>query len=318
MSFVIAAIAFGIVALVLVLAILFSTERGPAAGLLGAATLAFLVFVGITSTTTVDARSVAIVQGFGQYKHTLGPGIHLIKPWESTEEFTTRIKDTDLNDKDGGKNSVYVAFSAPKAVDAEGKVISGQTDQAGGGNGNINAMIRWYINPDKGNSGARLLWEKFRTFDDVQNRLVLSESQQAVADVANDYTAGVASVNQTVIGDAITKNLQARLAKYGVVVDSVAIKGVDLDGATKASLQRIVDNINKTQAAKEEQARAIVDNATAKLRAESGTLSAANMQRYCLDVVNNWDVSKNGPLPATFDCSLGGNTNKSILVGTGK
>jgi len=162
-----------------------------------------------------------------------------------------------------------------------------------------------------------LLWEKYKTFDDVNNRLVNSEAQQAITDVANDYPADYASVNQQALGDRVKENLSNRLSKYGIIVDSVAVKGVDLDGPTKSSLQRIQDNYQKTRAAQQEQERAKIDNETAKLRAESGVLSAANMQRYCLDVVNSWDVQKNGPLPATFDCSLGG-SGKNVLVNAGK
>ena len=294
------------------------TGLDPRGGYLVAAVAGglLLLFTLFNSFTTVDARSIGIQTAFGRYQSTMGPGLQTKAPWSSVEEFTTRIQDTDLSDKDGGKEAVNVAFSAPDALDANGKPIADQTDQAGGGNGRISSMIRWGINPDQGNNGARALWEKFRTFEDVQTRLVLSESQQAVTDVANDYTAGIASVNQTLIGDAVLKNLQGRLSKYGIVVDSVAIKGVDLDGPTKASLQRIVDNINKTQAAVEEKNRAIIDNQTAKLRAESGALSAQANERYCLDVVNAWDVTKNGPLPATFNCGLGG--NPPVLVGAGK
>lgn len=314
MFFVILAVVFGIVALVCIAGIALSTERGPFVGTLAAVTVLFLIVTAFMSTTTVDARAVAVQQAFGRYQSTLGPGLHVIAPWSSTEEFTTRLQDVDLNNKDGGKDAVYVAFSAPKEV-TDAKDTS---SVAGGGNGTINAIIRWGINPDKGNGGAKALWEKFKTFDDVKSRLVLSESQQAVMDVANDYPADYASVNQQALGDRIKSNLTDRLERYGIIVDSVAIKAVDLDGPTKASLQRIQDNYQKTRAAQQEQERAKIDNETAKLRAESGTLSAANMQRYCLDVVNNWDVQKNGPLPATFDCSLGNANGKNVLVGAGK
>ena len=314
MSFIILCIIAGLVALFLIGGLVFSTERGAFAGGLAVLVVVFGVLSLIMSMTTVDARSVAIVQGFGRYQDTRGPGLQLIKPWESTEEFTTRLQDVDLNDKDGSKkDSVYVSFSAPKEVtDAKDK-----SSVAGGGNGNINAIVRWQINPDKGNGGAKALWEKYKTFNDVSTRLVLSESQQAVTDVANDYPADYASVNQQILGDQVKQNLIQRLGKYGILVDSVSIKGVDLDDPTKASLQRIQDNYQKTRAAQQEQERAKIDNETAKLRQQSGVLSASNMQRYCLDVVNNWDVSKNGPLPATFDCSLGG-SGKNVLVNAGK
>lgn len=286
-------------------ATLFSTEKGVGLGGLVATVLIFGLVTVVFSATTVDARSVGIATAFGRYQGTLKPGLQFTAPWVSVEEFTTRLQDTDLNDKDGSKNSVYVSFSAPKAVDAKGNLVANQTDQAGGGNGNISAVVRWQISDDQSNAGAKRLWEKYKTFDDVSNRLVLSESQEAVADIANDYTAGIASVNQTLIGDKVQENLAQRLRPYGIIVDSVSVKGVDLDGPTKASLQRIVDNINKTQAAIEEQKRAKVDNETAKLRQQTGALSKQANERYCLDIVNQWDVSKNGALPATFNCGLG-------------
>lgn len=65
--------------------------------------------------------------------------------------------------------------------------------------------------------------------------------------------------------------------------------------------------------ARAEQERARIDNETAKLREQSGALSPAANQRFCLDIVNAWDVSKNGPLPATFNCGMG--NSAGVLVG---
>jgi hypothetical protein len=71
---------------------------------------------------------------------------------------------------------------------------------------------------------------------------------------------------------------------------------------------------NDVERAKADKARAIIDNETAKLREQAGSLSAGAMQRYCLDVTNSWDQSKNGPLPATWNC-LGAQGNSSVVVG---
>lgn len=268
--------------------------------------VALLVLLTIfSSATKVDARAVGIVTSFGKYQSTLNSGLHWTAPWASVEQFETTLQSTDLNDLDGSKNSVYVAFSAPKNVDANGNPVADQKSVAGGGNGNINAVVRWSINPDQSENGAKALWEKYRTFERVSNELVLSESQDKIADVANDFPAGEAAVNQTGIGDEVKKRLDASLSKYGIVVDSVSVKRVSLDAATNASLQRIVDNINKTTAAQEEQKRAKIDNETAALRQKTGALSAQANERYCLDIVNNWDANKNGALPATFNCGLG-------------
>lgn len=313
MFYLILAIVLGFAILASVVAA-FLTHNSGIFKVTGALTGILLLITLFFSITTVDARAVGIQTAFGRYSDTLSPGLQLVAPWSDVEQFTTRLQDTDLNSKDGSKNSVYVAFSAPPQTDENGKPIADQDTVAGGGNGWVNAIVRWQISSDQDDKGAKALWDKFRTFEDVQSRLVLSEAQQSVTDVSNNYTAGFASVNQNVLGEQIKTDLEGKLRRYGIVVDSVAVKGVDLDDATRASLQRIVDNINKTQAAKEEQKRAEIDNATAKLRAESGVLSAQANERYCLDVVNNWDVNKNGPLPATFNCGLG-DSKTPVIIG---
>lgn len=278
----------------------------------GLALVTLLVVTGFASATTVDARAVGIVTSFGKYRDTLDSGLHFTAPWAKVEQFETTLQTTDLNDLDGSKNSVYVAFSAPKNVDKSGKPVADQKSVAGGGNGNINAVVRWSINPDQSDSGAKALWEKYRTMERVSHELVLSTSQDVIADVANDFPAGEAAVNQNGIGAEVKKRLDTAFAPYGVLVDSVSVKRVELDGPTKASLQRIVDNINKTTAALEEEKRATVDNRIAKLRQQTGAISDAANARYCLDIVNNWDNAKNGQLPATFNCGLG--SNAGVLV----
>ena len=280
---------------------------GAVAALGGVFLLAVLTF--FSSFTQVEARTVAIQTSFGRYTSTLEAGRHFVAPWSDLESFSTTIQSTDLNDLDGSKNSVNVTFSSPKdAANKDAKAV------AGGGTGNINAIVNWAISTENGNEGTKALWVKWRTFEAVSERLVLSRAQDTIADVANDFPAGEAAVNQTGIGKEVQTRLAEQLRPYGIVIDSVSIKRVDLDDATKASLQRIVDNINKTTAAQEEQKRAIIDNETAELRAKSGALSEQSLTRTCLDIVNAWDVTKNGPLPATFNCGLGGNSQTGVLV----
>lgn len=306
-----------IVAGLLLLVVLGGTAIGLATKSPGAYLVAGVSFVllaiatAFSSFTTVDARAVGIQTAFGRYVDTIGPGPHWLAPWSSVEEFSTIIQTTDLNDLNGGNDSVVVSFSAPKSYDEEGNVVE-QSNTAGGGAGNINAVVRWKISDDQSNEGAKRLWENFKTFERTSEDLVLSESQNKIIDVANDYPAGEAVVNNDKISDQVFKNLSDYLRPYGIVVDSVAIKKIVPDPETQASLQTIVDNINKTAAAREEQKRSAVDNETTKQRREEGALDSDALVRYCLDVVNHWDVTKNGPLPATFNCGLGSNDN--VLV----
>ncbi len=275
----------------------------------GAAAVVLVLFTGFMSFTTVDARAVGIQTSFGRYTDTLNSGAQFIAPWSDVEEFSTLLQSTDLNDLDGTNNSVYVTFSSPANVnDKDAKAV------AGGGNGNISAIIRWGINPSQDSKGAKALWESYKTFPKVSNDLVLSMSQDKLSDVANDFPAGEAAVNQNGIGDETKKRLTAALEKYGIIIDSVSVKRVALDAKTQASLDNIVAAQNDIRKASLNQERAKIDNETAKLREQSGSLTPAANARFCLDIVNAWDFKQNGPLPATFNCGLG-SANSQVLVG---
>lgn len=255
--------------------------------------IVFLLFTFFMSITTVDARSVGIQTSFGRYSGTLEPGFQLTAPWSDTEEFTTRLQTADLE----GDQGVPVTFS-------------------GGGSGKVNATFRWSISDDQGDGGAKALWEKYRDFETVQTTLVLREGRDAVLNVANDYTPNDARTKQDVIGAAIRDRLTANLAKYGVVVDSVSVLSMPLDERTQASLDKIVAAQNDVERAKADNQRAKIDAETVQLREKAGALSAEANLRYCLDIVNAWDVAKNGALPATFNCGLGGGT--PVIVGGAK
>ncbi len=240
------------------------------------------LFTLIMSITTVGARSVGIQTAFGRYQNTLDNGLQFTAPWSSTEEFSTQVQYLDLDDTNGGNDSVQVTFK-------------------GGSGGQVSLTPRWRINEDK----AQDLWMKYRTFDRVQNQLVNSSAKDSVRVVVSNYTPNDARNGENLrpIAEQIKEDLAKSLADDGIVIDSVSIKKIALDPRSQASLDKIVQKNNDIESAKAEQERAKIDAETAKIREQSGSLSDKALQRYCLEVVNNWDVKKNGNLPAGFTCT---------------
>jgi len=250
-----------------------------------------VIFTLAMSFTTVDARAVGIQTAFGKFSDTLSSGAQLVAPWSSVEEFTTRLQTADLE----GEQGVQVTFS-------------------GGGSGVVNAQFAWAISAEKGDAGAKALWEKYRDFDTVQ-RFVDRAGRDAVLNVANDYTPNDARTKQAEIAEAVKATLGGELSKYGVVLDRVSILSMPLDPRTQASLDKIVAAQNDEETAKSQKRRAETDVETAKLRESAGALSPAANQRYCLEIANSWDVTKNGPLPQTFNCALNGSSTPVIVGG---
>ncbi|AZU97195.1 band-7-like membrane protein [Streptomyces phage Emma1919] len=238
-----------------------------------------LVVTAFNSVTSVGARNVGIQTAFGRYQGTLDNGLQIIAPWSEHEDFSTQIQYLDL-DGDKDSDGAEVTF-------------------AGGGRGVVMATPRWYINE----KDAGQLWKKYKNFDNVRDQLVQSSAKASFRDVVKDYAPNEALVQTGKIANEVKANLEASLADDGVKIDSISIRTIRLDGRSQQSLDKIVQANNDIERAKAEQERAKIDAETAKIREKTGALKPEALQRYCLDVVNNWDVKKNGSLPAGFNCN---------------
>jgi regulator of protease activity HflC (stomatin/prohibitin superfamily) len=246
------------------------------------------------SITTVGARSVGIQTAFGRYQNTLDNGLQLTAPWSSTEEFSTQVQYLDLDSTDGDDGAVSVTFK-------------------GGGGGEVSLTPRWRIDE----KGAENLWKKYKTFDRVRDQLVNSSAKDSVRVVVSQYTPNDARDGENLrpIADKIQRDLANSLKDDGVIIDSVSIKRISLDKRSQASLDKIVEANNNIERAKAERERAKIDAETAEIRKKSGQLGTDANQRYCLEMMNNWDKSKNGELPAGFVCP---GTNSQGYVTTNK
>ena len=270
------------------------------------AAVSALLLIGYTaanSFVTLDHREVGIQTALGRYNSTLNTGgVHYKSPWSNVEKFDQTIQTVDLQ-------GVSVSFS-------DGGGVEG-IEEIGGGKGVINATVRWQMSRDE--DGARLLWERYRTFESVSASLVERTARDAVINISNSYPAATAIISQREIAGQVKTEIEKSLDPYGVVVDSVSIPAIDLDGSTQAAVDRLFTTQQDIKRAQNEQRRAEIDAETTRIREAEGALSPAANQRYCLEIVNAWDVGKNGPLPATFNCAMTGTGEQpSIIVDGGR
>jgi regulator of protease activity HflC (stomatin/prohibitin superfamily) len=244
--------------------------------------LVIAVILGFMSATTIGARSVGIQTQFGQYKATLDSGFHWTSPFSSVEEFSTQIQDLDLE--------VPVSFE-------------------GGSSGSAKLTVLWAIDA----KDAEQLWKDWKTFDRVRDRLVAPAARTVTAASFSAYAPNDArdGKNRVALQDSILDALKKSIGS-GANIRSIQLTDVQLSPQAQAAVDRIVEATANTARALEEQKRATTEAETARIRQSSQTPEA--LQRYCLEVVNSWNVGKNGPLPATFDCSLGG-TSAPVIVG---
>lgn len=267
---------------------------GAIAAVVGGLLIAGLTW-GVFSFNHVDHREVAIVTTFGKYDGVVSQGgVHWLKPWSSIEKFDKTIQPTTIED-------VSVSFS-DGGEDGRPRI--------GGGKGLIDNSTHWQMSGDE--NGAKLLWEKYRTFDATQ-AFVNRAARDATIEVANSYDAATAIISLDEMGTLVEESLREELDAYGIVVDSVKITAIDLDAGTQAAVDKLFTTQQDIQRAQNEQVRAQIDSETVEIREAAGALSPAANQRYCLDLVNAWDVGKNGSLPATFNCNFSGSSDEVIV-----
>lgn len=280
----------GIIALVFIVSALIAIgtrEAGPVVAAVFTLILGLIVTFAF-SVTTVDSRAVGIQTAFGKYQDTLDNGFQLVSPWSSVEEFSTMKQDLDLK--------VPVSFD-------------------GGSSGTAYVTVLWAINGDE----AEQLWKDWRTFDRVRDRVVRPAAATEIAAVLSSYVPNDAKNGgnrddiQAAVKLALSgeKNNGGTLKGRGIVIDSIQVTQVELGKRAQESVDRIAEATSNTERATEEQERARVEAETARIRQESQT--EETLQRYCLEVLNSWDVSKNGNAPTLLNCGLGGTA--PVIVG---
>lgn len=262
---------------------------GLIAGVVGA--FLFIVTWLVSSTFSAEARTVAIVQEFGKATGTEGPGWHVDVPWSNVTHFSTGNQTIDFDGTDGA--------GAPVAFKLAGEKNTTGTDLIGGGEAYANVNVTWQVeNDDK----AIKLWENWKEFDRVKSQLVEKNSQSVIAGVMGRYTAGEANKgeNLKLFSDEIKTELNKWFSDKGIRIETVSVMKVDLS-------QAVQDRINKQYQDQEDNKRSVIQQERAKVEADTNIIRQQNLtpdvlRLKCLEIVNNWDQAKNGPLPAGWNC----------------
>lgn len=264
--------------------------------LIGAVVLALMTVM--FSMTIVSARTVGVYTEFGK---EAGParkaGIGWTRPWVTkAQEMPTNVQYLVM---DGNEHD----------DDSWGPT---QVNYRGGGHGEVDATVRWSMDPDR----AIDLWRKYRQFERVTDQLVRSAAKDSIGVTIGAYTPNDArdGEKRRTITEGVVSDLNRTLAGNGIRVDSVSITDVRLDPKTQQSVEAIIKANADLQRALVEQKRAVVEAQTAKTRQASGSLSPGALTRYCLELTNSWSHGNNGDLPTTWNCFPGANS-AGVLVG---
>lgn len=260
------------------------TQAGGIAALVVGVLLFGLTWV-ISSAFYVEAREVAIVHEFGKDTGTETTGLSWDVPWSEVSKFSTANQPLDFD----GEND-RIKFN-----------LAG-SDNTSEGEAWVNLNASWQITGDE---TARRLWADRKEFDRVRNEVALPNIKSAIIGVMGRYNAQKTndSANVPEFNKVLLEEVNKAMNPLGIKVEGIAVTRVDLSDAVKAKLEQ--KNSDKIQ-----NDRAVIQQQTAITEAETNrikqqTLNDLVIKNNCLELTNNWNAAKNGPLPSGWNCMAG-------------
>lgn len=215
-------------------------------------TLIGLLLIGFACTQVVPANSVGIPTSFGSIGSPVTSGFHVMAPWTDVNTFSTRMQETSMLG----------------AVD-EGDKAKDDSIEVRGSDGylmNVDVTVRYFIEGQE----ASALFKLVGSEDGIRERLVRPEVRESVRVAFAGHTAeeGYTTGRDAIRGD-ITADLDKRLARYGLRLDSVAIRNVEPDVTLGKAISERAAAREKALQASIDQERQTTDAETRRLVAET-------------------------------------------------
>jgi len=278
---------FGLAALLGLATIFLSKDseaRSIGLGVFVVTGLLFVVTWIVSSFFYVEARTVGIVTEFGKPTETASTGFNWDVPWSEVTHFSTGNQPLDFD----GDERISFKLTSP--------------DGSSEGEAWVNLNASWQITGDE---TAIKLWEDRKEFERVKNEVVLPNVKSAIIGVMGKYSAEHVnnSANIPNFNSELLTEINKTMSSKGIKVEGIAVTRVDLSDAVKSKLEQ--KNSDKV-----ENERAVIQQGTALIEADTNRIKQANLndlviKNNCLEITNSWDVNKNGPLPAGWNCMDG-------------
>lgn len=226
----------------------------------------------------VGARTVSVETKSGKPVSVLQNGGHMIAPWAKTANF------------DATRQSIKEPVKVRLKNNTEA---------------HVDVSVQWQIDP---NADFLSLYNNYRTFDNVRDNVVQRQLAVALNNQFADWdplavidkTTGSSSVSVTDFAAPVEAAMKTQMPA-GLVLNSVAIVGIDYS----ATVQDNLDAITK-QAAQTVVAQNLEQTNKAQAAANSALGGGAQAyQQNCLDVTKAAIIAKVA-LPASWNCNGSG------------
>jgi hypothetical protein len=244
---------------------------------------------------TVSARSVGIEQSYGKFAGTLQPGPHLIAPWASVEEWSSRNQ-TIRFEANGQKLDDRDNF------DYEGQLTPKLANQA---DAYVESTITWTIaSGSDTDQQAKIkgLWQQYPSFADMRHDFIVPATVSAVSSAFDVYNplaaiqpiamqpaaaqpadvAPAGFIPLTEWSKRVTALLKPVYASRGIDLVTVQITRVTYDAPTEDKLKAYNQAVVDTRIAAQQ-----VETAKQQALATAARNNSAQVPRGCEQLIRD-------------------------------
>lgn len=204
-----------------------------------------MLFIMWSTVRIVPANAVGIPTEVGKIQEPINSGFHLVKPWTKINTFSTRVQE----------------LSMLRAED-EGDKTKDDSIEVRGSDGykmNVDITIRYFINP----ASAAKLFRLYGSEDGIKQGVVRPEARESVRIAFAKFTSeeGYTNKREPISADVFA-DIQKRIAKYGLTLDTVNIRNVAPD-------KTLADAISNRAAAREKSLQAEIEQQRLETEAQT-------------------------------------------------
>jgi regulator of protease activity HflC (stomatin/prohibitin superfamily) len=289
------AIILGIIAIVCLGVRKIEYDGGPSSGggtfpmwIVGLVFLFFAVIFGLFGCFyKLSAGQAAVVTSFtGKIDGTSSTtGAHFKAPWEKVTKYDLKNQIVTFAANGQGKNLDDIAITAQTSDNASAK---------------IDISVRYSLDPNK----IRSIFTNFHSEDALRQRAIMVAIRSVSRDAPATFPAASLRQNRPKLTADITKELSTKLETFGVIVDSVDIRGITFDDTIENSLSAVQQALAAVQTARAQlstaQIQAEVTKTDAQAQSDSDQIIRCGAtSELTTKTVNGQDVSdiKVTPIP---------------------
>lgn len=249
-----------------------------------------VVILLMTVIRIVPANNVGIPTSFGSIGSPMQSGLQFTAPWTEITNFSTRVQELSM-------------LRAEDEGDL-GKDDSIQVIAKGGGSMGVDMTVRFYIDKKEASS----LFRQAGNLDLVKDRFVRPDAREVARNVFGKFSAEEGySTKRGDISERIFTELKPRLARRGIIVDSVNIRDVNPESNVLKAINNILRARNDAIRVSEVQKKEVTQAETRKQVAErdaSAAVTKAQGEANALRISAEAEATANSQIAASLTGEL--------------